>query len=291
VIYAYIDKYMHTNIHICNTYIQIYICVYINVRVRVSVCVHDLSFVSTYIHNIYIMYMYVLCVYIYVYIYMQVTTNKQAPTVLQKIGDSLYRRVDLADEDLRDFLRPAPDATGATGPWPDADVLPDGPPPAPPPRTSAPPLPASQGNGLHCELVFGELVNGERGGRPGGGEGGGGPGDGDPLNGRPGDGDGGGGGGGPGDRAEVDGHDDDLCCICLDGRNEAVLLECGHGGLCVVCAQVSACARHSHTHIHTHTHTYSMMLCTLSLSLSLSSLFLYTHTHTHTHFLSICLRA
>jgi len=25
--------------------------------------------------------------------------------------------------------------------------------------------------------------------------------------------------------------------VCLDGRRDAVLLECGHGGLCVTCAQ------------------------------------------------------
>jgi hypothetical protein len=34
--------------------------------------------------------------------------------------------------------------------------------------------------------------------------------------------------------------DEDLgetCFVCLDGRRDAILLECGHGGLCVACAQ------------------------------------------------------
>ena len=34
--------------------------------------------------------------------------------------------------------------------------------------------------------------------------------------------------------------DEDLgetCFVCLDGRREAILLECGHGGLCAACAQ------------------------------------------------------
>ena len=39
-----------------------------------------------------------------------------------------------------------------------------------------------------------------------------------------------------------DGLDDgDTCWICCQGKRDAVLLECGHGGICYECAQ--KCAR------------------------------------------------
>jgi hypothetical protein len=38
--------------------------------------------------------------------------------------------------------------------------------------------------------------------------------------------------------APPDDYDDDKpCFVCLDAAPEAVLLECGHGGLCVACAE------------------------------------------------------
>ena len=37
---------------------------------------------------------------------------------------------------------------------------------------------------------------------------------------------------------EEDGAEEETCFVCLDGRKDAILLECGHGGLCVQCAQV-----------------------------------------------------
>jgi hypothetical protein len=39
---------------------------------------------------------------------------------------------------------------------------------------------------------------------------------------------------------EADSGEWDVCFVCLEGRRDAVLLECGHGGLCVPCAQVRA---------------------------------------------------
>ena len=31
--------------------------------------------------------------------------------------------------------------------------------------------------------------------------------------------------------------EEETCFVCLDGQREAILLECGHGGLCVQCAK------------------------------------------------------
>ena len=31
--------------------------------------------------------------------------------------------------------------------------------------------------------------------------------------------------------------DDDVCAICFTGPRDAVLLECGHGGICFACAK------------------------------------------------------
>ena len=55
------------------------------------------------------------------------------------------------------------------------------------------------------------------------------------------DGDGGGGGAGepPSPRPDAEKADasDSLCWICFEGPRDAVLLECGHGGICLACAQ------------------------------------------------------
>jgi len=144
----------------------------------------------------------------------EVTTNKHAPTVLRKIGGSLYRRIDephpqtcTAPPDAQDATRPPPDDPAGAAP--------------PAPVTSSPDATAVQS--LACDLVFQERES-ERASGAGSA--------------------GGGGEGQEGREARVNGvqddemEGDDLCCVCLDGRNEAVLLECGHGGLCVVCAQV-----------------------------------------------------
>ena len=46
----------------------------------------------------------------------------------------------------------------------------------------------------------------------------------------------------------LDGDLGESCFVCLDGRREDILLECGHGGLCVSCA-MSLWARYVRGHV------------------------------------------
>ena len=129
----------------------------------------------------------------------EVTTAKKAPTQLRRVGDNLYRRL----EDSQQTQGPAASPVDGAGSVGGDDPL-------------------SGAARVQGDLVFQAGVRQEdMGTTPA------------PLVGLQETGDDIVQGGG----AEEDRGGEETCFVCLDAPREAVFLECGHGGVCVACAQ------------------------------------------------------
>ena len=132
----------------------------------------------------------------------EVTTAKEAPTQLQRVGDNLYRR--LADPQ-QTLLRVC-----------------EGPAASPGAGSVGGDHPISGEARVQGDLVFEAGAMQEvMGATPA------------PLVGLQETGDDMMRGGG----AQEDREEEETCCVCLDAPREAIFLECGHGGVCVPCAQ------------------------------------------------------